>query len=37
MEKLIITAAVTGSLATKKQNHNIPITPDEIAQAAVES
>ena len=36
MEKLIITAAVTGSLPTKAQNPNIPYTPKEIARAAIE-
>jgi len=37
MEKMIVTAAVTGSLTTRSQNPNIPYTPDEIAAAAVES
>ena len=37
MDKLIITAAVTGSLTNRKQNPNIPHTPEEIAQAAVEA
>lgn len=37
MEKVIITAAVTGSLTTREQNPNLPITPEEIAAAAVES
>lgn len=37
MDKLIITNAVTGSVTTRRQNHNIPYTPREIAQAAVES
>ena len=37
MEKLIITAAVTGSLTTKEQNPNVPYTPQEIASAAIES
>lgn len=37
MEKLIITAAVTGSLVTPHQNPNLPVTPREIAMAAVES
>lgn len=37
MEKMIISAAVTGSLTTKEQNPNIPYTPEEIAEAAVES
>ena len=35
MRKLIITAALTGSLPTKEQNPNVPITPDEIAQDAL--
>jgi 3-keto-5-aminohexanoate cleavage enzyme len=35
MEKLIITAAVTGSLPTKKKTPYVPITPDEIAEAGV--
>ncbi len=37
MEKLIITVAITGSLNTRDQNHAIPYTPEEIAQATVES
>ena len=37
MEKMIISVAVTGSLTTKEQNPNIPYTPEEIAEAAVES
>ncbi|MBS4192709.1 3-keto-5-aminohexanoate cleavage protein [Bacillus sp. FJAT-49705] len=32
MEKLIITAAVTGGITSRKDNPNLPITPDEIAQ-----
>jgi uncharacterized protein (DUF849 family) len=36
MEKLIITAAVTGSFDTKDKQVNLPVTPQEIAQAAVE-
>ncbi len=35
MKKMIITAALTGSLPTKEQNPNVPITPDEIAQDAL--
>jgi 3-keto-5-aminohexanoate cleavage enzyme len=35
MEKLIITAAVTGSLPTKKRTPHVPITPAEIVQAGV--
>ena len=34
MEKLIITVAPTGSVPTKKDTPHIPITPDEIAEAA---
>lgn len=37
MEKLIITAALTGAEVTRKQQPNLPITPDEIANAAYES
>ena len=37
MEKLIITAAVTGSLTTRQHNPNLPHTPTEIAKAAIES
>jgi 3-keto-5-aminohexanoate cleavage enzyme len=36
MEKLIITAAMVGAEVTKEQQPNLPITPDEIAQAAYE-
>jgi len=36
MEKLIITAAITGSRMTRDVAPYIPITPDEIAQAAIE-
>ena len=35
MEKLIITAAVTGSLPTKKKTPYVPITPGEIVEAGV--
>src|SRR4030042_5137917 len=37
MDKIIITVAVTGSLTTREQNPNIPITPEEIARATIES
>ena len=37
MDKLIITAAVTGSLVTPEQNPDLPITPEQIAKAAIES
>lgn len=36
MEKLIITAALTGAEVTREQQPALPITPDEIAQAAYE-
>jgi len=36
MEKLIITAALTGAEVTKDIQPNLPVTPDEIAQAAYE-
>lgn len=36
MDKVIITAAVTGSRPTKEKNPAVPYSPDEIAQAAVE-
>jgi 3-keto-5-aminohexanoate cleavage enzyme len=34
MDKLIITAALTGAEVTREQQPNLPITPDEIADAA---
>ena len=37
MEKTIITVAITGSLTTRDQNPNIPYTPEEIADATIES
>lgn len=37
MEKLIITAAITGSGATKKDNPNVPYSPEEIANEIVRS
>lgn len=36
MEKLIITACLTGAEVTRKQQPNLPLTPDEIAEAAYE-
>jgi uncharacterized protein (DUF849 family) len=36
MDKTIITAAVTGSFDTKDKRVTLPITPKEIAQAAIE-
>lgn len=32
MEKLIITAAVTGSVTTKEQSQYLPVTPEEVAE-----
>ncbi len=37
MEKLIITCAVCGAETTKKDNPNLPITPEEIAQSALQA
>ena len=37
MTKLIITAALTGAEVTREQQPNLPITPEEIAQAALEA
>jgi 3-keto-5-aminohexanoate cleavage enzyme len=37
MEKLIITAAVTGSVATRKENPHIPYSPEEIADEIIRS
>jgi 3-keto-5-aminohexanoate cleavage enzyme len=36
MDKLIITVALTGAEVTREQQPNLPITPDEIAEAAYE-
>ena len=36
MEKLMITAAITGAEVTKEMNPNLPCTPDEQAQAALD-
>ena len=36
MEKLIITAAITGAETTKEMNPNLPCSPEEQANAAVE-
>ena len=36
MDKLIITAAVTGSGVTRRMTPNVPIAPDEIAKSALE-
>lgn len=37
MSKLIITAALTGAEVTREQQKNLPITPEEISQAALEA
>jgi len=37
LTKLIITAALTGAEVTREQQPNLPITPEEIAQAALEA
>ncbi|MFP4661607.1 MAG: 3-keto-5-aminohexanoate cleavage protein [Halanaerobiales bacterium] len=37
MEKLIITAAICGAEVSKDDNPNLPITPEELADAAVEA
>jgi 3-keto-5-aminohexanoate cleavage enzyme len=36
VDKLIITAAITGSRITRQQTPNIPINPEEITQSAIE-
>ena len=36
MEKLIITAAMTGSRITRDDTPHIPVTPDEIVQSSIE-
>jgi len=36
MDRVIITAAITGSRITRQTAPNIPITPDEIARSAIE-
>ena len=35
IEKVIITCPVTGSIATRDMNPNLPITPMEIAESAI--
>ncbi|MFO7952213.1 MAG: 3-keto-5-aminohexanoate cleavage protein [Bacillota bacterium] len=37
MDKLIITAALTGAETTRDDNPNLPVTPEEIVEAAVEA
>ncbi len=36
-DPVMITAAVTGSIASEKQSPHIPLTLDQIVEAAVES
>ena len=36
-DKIILSVATTGSRPSKLQNPGLPVTPEEIAQAAVES
>ena len=36
MDKVIITAAISGAETTKEQQPNLPVTPQEVAQAALE-
>ena len=36
MDRVIITAAITGSRITRETAPNIPVSPDEIAQSAIE-
>jgi 3-keto-5-aminohexanoate cleavage enzyme len=36
MDKLIITVAVTGNVPTKEQNPHLPVTPQEIAETALQ-
>ena len=37
MDKVIVTAAITGSRITREQTPHIPVLPDEIADSAVEA
>jgi 3-keto-5-aminohexanoate cleavage enzyme len=37
MDKLIITACLTGAEVTREQQPNLPISPDEIAEAAYQA
>ena len=37
MHKIVITCAVTGAETTRKDNKNLPVTPEEIAQAAYDA
>ena len=37
MEKLIVTVALVGGITTREKNPNVPMTPKEIAESAIES
>ena len=37
MEKVIVTVALVGGMTTREKNPNIPITPKELAESAIES
>jgi 3-keto-5-aminohexanoate cleavage enzyme len=37
LDKLIVTAAITGSLVSREQNPDLPVTPEEIARASIDS
>ena len=37
MSKVIITCAVTGAIHTPSMSQHLPVTPEEIAEAAVEA
>jgi 3-keto-5-aminohexanoate cleavage enzyme len=37
VDKLIITAALTGAETTREHNPNLPMTPEEIARAALDA
>ncbi|MFH2133175.1 MAG: 3-keto-5-aminohexanoate cleavage protein, partial [bacterium] len=37
MNKVIITCAIIGAAPTRDQNPDIPITPEEIADSAIEA
>ena len=37
MEKMVLTCSVTGAETTKEQNSNLPVSPEEIADAAHEA
>lgn len=37
MEKVIVTVALVGGITTREKNPNVPMTPKEIAESAIES